>query len=399
MSDFLVLIFGSLGELSSYSQWVWLRPKALLLLLLIPLFALRPLRSRVTIEHGAPWLFRNTLRYRVIEGVLRHGSLFIGISVLTLLVLALGGPARNIQKSEPNQNRPALVYIMDVSGSMNGILWERLMGFLKSFMKRADTLQDEKRIGVGIYYFSSSPLLNVSPTSSYRLLHGVVARFTTGSYGAGSGTEPAPSMWLSILDLARMSDATLAAKLQQLRREMLFSCTPRGLRDSPEDFARRFVQVHGVLALDSLRKAMLGKRMVIGTDTDFDLSSSGDLCPWRLFRFSAAIGLPIDVVSSGPMVSTVVDDMPSLIAITGGNFYPLSSSFTNNSSVLAKEDHEHIEVAVKTIYQSLTTTGLWKQYTSQTILDTRPQRSILALTLVLSFVWISIRFLRPMIGW
>ena len=98
------------------------------------------------------------------EGLLRHAALYVGCSILALLVLALGKPVVQTQKYQPNQNRPALVYVVDVSGSMTGILWERLTTFLQEFMKMADTLVDEKRIGVGVYYFSSHPLLNVSPT-------------------------------------------------------------------------------------------------------------------------------------------------------------------------------------------------------------------------------------------
>ena len=396
-----------IAGVSSFASWVWLRPKALLLLFLIPLCILRPLRHRNAIHHGAPWLFKSSPFCRIMEGLLRHAALYVGCSILALLVLALGKPVVQTQKYQPNQNRPALVYVVDVSGSMTGILWERLTTFLQEFMKMADTLVDEKRIGVGVYYFSSHPLLNVSPTPTYRMVRSIVSRFNTASYGAGSGTEPAPSMWLSILDLVRMSDAELVTKLQESRRNLLFSCSKFGSLDTAEDFARFISTAHGSTVLEGLRKAMIGKRMVLGTDTEFNLTSFGDLCPWRLFRFAAAIQLPIDVVSTGPMVRQVAEDLPHLMASTGGNFYPLSESgqqfggddFGSNSSVLSKQELVKVQAVVRAIFASLTSGGVWKENVTHTTLDTSPQRSLLGFALVLSFVWIGMRLFRPTVGW
>lgn len=399
IEELLTLIFAHIGKLRDFTLWTWLWPKALLLLVLVPVLASRTLRSREVLRHGAFWLFQPPVPSRLREAFFRQSSYVLAIAVLVLLILSLGGSVIQTDRPLPNQNRPALVYIVDVSGSMNGIFARRLTSFLTEFVKAADALQGEKRIGVGLYYFASYPLLNVAPTPSYRMISDIVKRFNTGSYGAGMGTEPSPSLWVALLDLARMSDPQLATKLQYLRRVGLFSCRDRGIQDDPEAFARQVIQIYNIDTLYNLRKAMFGKRMVMGTDTDFDLTATGDLCITRLFRFAAAINLPIDVVSTNPMAGGVKIDFPPLIKITKGNFYPLSNSFQNSDGVLSEEEKNKISVAVRSVYESLTTTATWREEESHKTLDTTPRRALLALALVLTFVWMVLRAVRPIVGW
>ena len=401
VGDFVTALSVLMASVDTVGTWIWLRPKMLFLLILAPVFALRPLYSRHAIDHGAPWLFAGASRYRIIEGILRHGSLVTVSAITALLIMALAGPAIHTQKHEPKENRPALAYVVDVSGSMDGILWKRLTGFLQEFTKAADRLLDEKRIGVGLYYFSSAPLLNVSPTPSYRMLRNVVRRFSTKSYGAGSGTEPAPSMWLSVLDMVRMGNASLVEPLQQSRKDMLFSCTVRGSGETAPDFTRQFIARHGIAVFEALRKATIGKRMVLGTDTEFDLTSYGDLCPWRLFRFAAAIGLPIDVVSTGAIVWQNEKDLPPLIANTGGKLYILSPSTMSgsNDSELSKEEYARIDVAVQAILGTLASSDIANQHRMYAIIDTVPQRFLLALAFVLFVLWMLLRLFRPIMGW
>ncbi|TSC62564.1 MAG: hypothetical protein G01um101448_15 [Parcubacteria group bacterium Gr01-1014_48] len=400
LANLFALVFEHLYYLHDVTLFTWLRPNAFFLLVLIPLLATRTLRARDVLHHGASWLFKQPLRYRVGEALFRQGSYACAIAVLVLLVVSLAGPVIKKNRPKPNQNRPALVYIVDVSGSMNGIFAQRLTTFLTEFVKVADGLRGEKRIGVGLYYFSSHPLLNVAPTATYRMLLSVVKRFNTGSYGAGMGTEPSPSLWVALLDLARMSDPDLAVKLQHMRKTGLFSCIEqRGTEDSPQAFARLIVQTYNVDVLNSLRKSMLGKRMAIGTDTDFDLTSRGDICITRLFNFAAAINLPIDIVSTNPMSGTVALNFPRLIRGTKGNFYLLSDSFSNPDRVLTEEEKRKIDQAVHSVYTSLTTNTAWREEQSHTTLDTTPQRALLALACILAFVWMLLRAVRPIMGW
>ncbi len=396
---FFSIFVENMSELHDFTQWIWLRPKALFLLLFIPLFAVRLLRGREVLEHGAPWLFKSPLRYRVFEGAFRHMILVLSIAVVTLLILALAGPVREYAQREPSLNRPALAYVVDVSGSMSGLLWRRLQGFLEEFMKVADTLQNDKRIGVGVYYFSSFPLLNVSPTPSYRVLRGVVSRFNVASYGAGSGTEPSPSLWLAMLDLARMSDPALTTKLQHMKREHFFSCTVRGIQDDKLSFSMLVARFYDSATLEALRKAMQGKRIALGTDTEFDLTEHGELCMFRLFRFASVIGLSIDVVSTGPFVQQTERDFPPLIASTGGNFYPLSASFDGGNANLSREEELRIQQTVAAIFKSITVGTVVEKQIMHTSRDTLPERALIALAFVLAIAYIILRLLRPIIDW
>lgn len=373
---FLNSLLELLGELRYWYEWKWIAPIYLFLLFVIPFFVFRPRKSVVSLYYDELWLFAPPRALRIIEGMVRYAGLTLIFVMTSGIIFSLAHPVREQVMVEQTSEPPMISHVVDVSGSMSCRRYDFLQIYFGKF-----TEINQKNLATGVYYFSSNPLLEIFPTTNRERFRRTVARFTpqcgtrSSSYGATSGSEPGPSLWQALLDIVRSSDANASKTLRSVREQNFLSTS---LAVSGSDLNEAL----SPLKSDAFRKIIKGKRIVLATDTDWSLG--GDISVQRILQVAANIGIPVDLVAVESFSSSS-KGLQDLIADTGGKSY-----------LLVVESH--INDVVKDILLNALRDAPFPKEEKVTNIDHRPRFSLILISLGAGFLWLILRFFRPLIG-
>lgn len=365
-----------LGEFRYWHEWKWTAPIYLLLLFVIPFFLFRHRKSVVSLYHDELWLFAPPRAQRIIEGMVRYVGLTLIFVMTSGIIFSLAHPVRELVVVEQTSEPAMISHVVDVSGSMSCRRYDLLQIYFRKF-----TEINQKNLATGVYYFSSNPLLEIFPTTNRERFRRTVARFTpqcgmrSSSYGATSGSEPGPSLWQALLDIVRSSDDNVSKTFRLLRERNFLS-------DSFAVSSLDLSEALSPLKSDAFRKIIKGKRIVLATDTDWSLG--GDISVGRILQVATKIGIPVDLVAVESFSSSSMG-LRDLIADTGGKSYLLVIE-------------SHIEDVVKDVLLNALRDASSPKEERVINIDHRPRFSLLLISLGAGFLWLMLRFFRPLIG-
>lgn len=371
-------------ELQKWNEWQWMEPSAFFLLLLL-LFALfRPVRVRLTLRHGDPWLFQPGIVARFAEGCIRYLGLLLACIALAALFLSLAYPVTVITTTETISGSPRVHFVVDTSGSVACTSYAKMRTFMMRF---AEEKKESLPVAVGLYFFSGKNLLQMYPTTNASRTQRLIKRFgpacssggvvASGGYGAGMATEPGPSLWDAVLDAVRHSNPELLFPLKSIQD-------------------RNGLEMPGALSLDEyfgsrrdttikdLRNSVQGSRILFLTDLDFG-ASVGKITVQRVLELMALIQLRIDIIS---VASDSAGVAPFIRAIGGEVYYLDGEGDTREITRLA----EFLKAEIVKKSSS-------PQKESYQKTDARPRLLLLVIAALFSALWIALRIVRPIIGW
>lgn len=412
LTEFVSSIYELLIELETIGEWQWKKPVGFLILVFAFLALLKPSRARAVLNHSETWLFEVSRLERLAEGVWRSIGLLLVFIFLGSLALYFAHPERLRIAKEPAENLPAIFQVTDVSGSMSCATYQSVQENHLYFLSLAEKKQRENLgdpvLAIGIYYFSSYNLLEVSPITNYERLRNIVKRFLPGcmgggggagifgrgrgrqsvspsvqGYGAGGGTEPGPSLWQAMLDAVSSADPGLVPYLKTIRNQGALAVDlgatlpPLETFFEDEELIERFCE------------SSRGKRIVLLTDSHFSMNSPTSLVSVsRVLELARVICLPVDLVTTGHG-SAFKEGLPNYIQETGGGVF---------SAVRGVFSTQGSELAARMVVQRAIEDSPPIQERSRYIKDDRPRLTLLALALTALVCWGVIRLLRIVSG-
>lgn len=279
---------------------------------------LRPLRGRVKRTHPNADFFSPA---KSEARALRRHRLWAALSSALLvgsIAIAVGKPETVHMVSLDHPPVANYSLVVDVSGSIGSSPGDLtvITRYIEAVVETARTANEAGQFApaIGVAYFSSTPLLTISPTRDYDMLWQRIQDFkpgsTTGGFGAavqgpsaravgaGSGTEPGPALLDAVVRLLIKSDPSLFPVLDDLRRsEVLMSGGGPLLLDAE--------------VREQFCAAAAGNRIVFITDLDYT-RNDGIVAPDRVMTLAARACLPVDVIGTGgqlwPELISVVEE-------------------------------------------------------------------------------------------
>lgn len=385
--EFWQIVLGLAEELSEWKEWELSEPYYLLLLFLLPLTLLRPVRVRLMLRHGDPWLFKPRAPTWFVEFCIRYLGLAISLAAITCLFLSIAYPVKVEVVSEFVQDPPRVHVVVDASGSVSCQPYAEMQSFMTSLVGEKG---EKSSVAMGLYFFSGRNLLHMYPTTNSSRIRRLIKRFgpkcslgningdSPTGYGAGMATEPGPSLWDAVLDAVRHSDPTLLSILKSIQDRNGLEMP--GALPLPQYFGEKRDSI-----LFDLRQSVKGSRIIFITDLDFG-STVGKITVQRVLELMSMIELRIDVVSIAP--DSMATITPFIKAIRGEMYYITGEKSRKDITVLAEKIRSDV----------LRKSPLPRQE-SYKIVDEKPRFLLLVATAIFAGFWVILRVIRPIIGW
>ncbi len=407
MESLLSLAMGVL----QWESWQWRELQWLWLLVALPLFFYRSRRSRRSLFHPEPWFFAS---WSTTSICVRYFGLLLAGILLVVGIVALAHPVRE-KIVEEKSGKPGRVYaVIDTSGSINCQRYTALVQYFDTLMEESE--RRKLSVEFGVYFFSSTGLLQIFPGSPReRIVHTVVrygpkckevetyfrhkyTKSVNSAMGSGGGTEPAPSILDTILDVLRAGSPELEPFIRHIQEEKGFADNGGG---NTIPLPRYFPENQREEIIAKLREGARASRILFLTDGEFGVTDN-TLAFSRVAELASLMELPIDLIvfssgasggstygayggGGGAQAQTVINTLKP----TGGITASINSAAEISPSA----------PAVGKLLKRYRALPANIQVIPKTILDETPRQSLFALSLFVFAGWVILRMAQSIVDY